>query len=126
MTSIGAAPERAFGRSAYAIADHLASSIGPRPAASHGEQQALAYAEELLDLADAQSTRFTVDNIPGPVSRRSCFLPPYRFLRCDDKAKGVCLSVSYLLLTLIHQSISRMPQRSRWGIVTRTPSFSVR
>ena len=62
--------EHPLGQRAYAIADHLASVIGPRPAASKGEQQALAYAEERLAAAGAEISHFAVDNIPAAASRR--------------------------------------------------------
>ena len=59
-----------FGRRAFDIAHHLATVVGPRPAASEGESQGLAYAEQLFVAAGAQVSHFPVDNIPPPRSHR--------------------------------------------------------
>jgi len=75
-----------FGQRAYEIANHLATVIGPRPAASDGERQGLEYAEQLCAATGAQVTRFPVDNIPPPRSRRWLKLT---FL-------GILLVVTYL------------------------------
>ena len=62
--------DHSLGQRAYGIADHLASVIGPRPAASEGERKALAYAEELLAASATEIDHFAVDNIPAAGSRR--------------------------------------------------------
>jgi len=53
-----------LGQRAYEIADHLASSIGPRPAGSAGEEAALAYAESVLLAAGTETHRHAVHGIP--------------------------------------------------------------
>jgi hypothetical protein len=60
--SLAAGP---LGQRAYEVADHLASSIGPRPTASEGEKAGLAYAESLLRAAGANTHRHAVDQIPA-------------------------------------------------------------
>lgn len=60
--SFGAGP---LGQRAYEIADHLASAIGPRPAASSGEEAAQDYVESLLVAAGAETQRHPVDGIPS-------------------------------------------------------------
>jgi len=54
-----------LGHRAFEIADHLASSIGPRPAGSAGEEAALAYAESVLLAAGAKTHRHAVHGIPS-------------------------------------------------------------